>query len=183
MQFPAGTSYTGTTWNINIPNTTASNYLANYNAYQTALETQTQAVSNAQAALDQANASLTALESVARPEDIEAAQAQVDSAQGAYQAAQGMYDNNFIKAPINGTVTFVNVEVGQNATPNQTIIGMVPTSAFQMVAYVDQDFLSRLPLGTQVNVTFAEIPSTNFSARVVDTESASRWRSLMHSTK
>lgn len=173
VQFPAGTSYTGTTWNINIPNTTASNYLANYNAYQTALETQTQAVSNAQAALDQANASLTALESVARPEDIEAAQAQVDSAQGAYQAAQGMYDNNFIKAPMNGTITFVKVEVGQDATPNQTVIGMVPTSAFQMVAYVDQDFLSRLPLGTQVNVTFAEISGTTFSARVVDTESGS----------
>ena len=88
MQFPVGTSYTGTTWNINIPNTTASNYLANYNAYQTALETQTQAVSNAQAALDQANASLTALESVARPEDIEAAQAQVAAKVAAAKQSQ-----------------------------------------------------------------------------------------------
>ena len=173
LEFSSIAPYVGTSWTINIPNKNAPNYLTNYNAYQTALGTQAQTVSNAQAALDQANASLTALKSVARPEDIETAQAQVDSAQGAYQAAQSAYDNNFIKAPINGTITFVNVEVGQNATPNQTIIGMVPANAFQMVAYVDQDFLNRLPLGTQVSVTFTEIPGTTFSARVVDTESGS----------
>ena len=125
IEFPAGSSYLGTTWTINIPNTTAPNYLANYNTYQSALETQTQIVSNAQAALDQANASLTALATAARPEDVAAAQAQVDNAQGAVEIAQAAYENTIITAPADGTIVSVAIEPGQIATPNSPAVEFI----------------------------------------------------------
>jgi multidrug efflux pump subunit AcrA (membrane-fusion protein) len=125
IEFPVANSYIGTTWTINIPNTTASNYLANYNAYQTALETQTQMVSNAQATLDQANASLTALATAARPEDVAAAQAQMDNAEGAVQIAEAAYENTIITAPSDGTISSVAITPGQIAAPNAPAIEFI----------------------------------------------------------
>ena len=128
IEFPAGVSYVGTTWDINMPNQTAPNYLANYNAYQSALETKTQAVSNAQAVLDQANASLDALVASARPEDVAAAQAQVDNAQGAVQIAQAALQNTIITAPSDGTVISVIITPGQIAMPNAPAIEFISNS-------------------------------------------------------
>ena len=77
--FPSVSPYIGSTWEIDIPNTTAPNYLANYNAYQSSLTTQAQVVASAQAVLDQAKAALTQVVTAARPEDVATAQAQVDA--------------------------------------------------------------------------------------------------------
>jgi len=115
-------SYSSTAWSIDIPNTSAPNYLANYNAYQSALETKTQTIANAQAVLDQANASLTALAAAARPEDVATAQAQMNNALGAVQIAQANLQNTIIIAPADGTVTSVAITPGQIAVPNAPAI-------------------------------------------------------------
>ena len=122
IEFSSIAPYAGTTWNINIPNTNAANYLANYNAYQSALQTQSQAVANAQSALDQANASLSALVSAARPEDVATAQAQVSNAEGAVQIAEAALQNTIITAPADGTVVSVTIAPGQIAMPNAPAI-------------------------------------------------------------
>ncbi|MEI7810309.1 MAG: hypothetical protein WCI41_01990, partial [bacterium] len=53
------------------------------------------------------------------------AKAQVDSATGALQVAQGAYNNNFIYAPADGVITVVNIQNGEIASVNQTVIGMI----------------------------------------------------------
>ena len=132
--FPSVSPYVGSTWEIDIPNTNAPNYLANYNTYQSALTTQTQTIATAQAALDQANASLTQLAAAARPEDIAAAQAQEDSAEGTLQVAEAAYNNTIITAPGNGTVTAVSIAVGQIASPNAPAIELLATVPSENVA-------------------------------------------------
>ena len=122
-------SYAGSVWQIDIPNDNAPNYLVNYNAYQSALETKTQSIANAQATLDQANASLAALVSAARPEDVAMAQAQMDNAQGAVQIAQAAYENTIITAPSDGTVISVAIAPGQIAVPNAPAIEFISSDA------------------------------------------------------
>ncbi len=122
ITFPDSVSYVGTSWNISIPNKTAGNYLSNYNAYQSALETKSQAIGSAQAVLDQANASLTALVTAARPEDVAVAQAQVDNARGAVEIAQAAYMNTIITAPSDGVIISVIIAPGQIALPNAPAI-------------------------------------------------------------
>lgn len=109
-------------WIIEIPNKKASNYLTNYNAYQLALQTKNQAVDGAQAILDQANASLAALVSSARPEDVAVAQAQMNSALGSVQIAEAAYKNTIITAPSDGIVTSIVINPGQIAIPNASAI-------------------------------------------------------------
>jgi HlyD family secretion protein len=134
LLFPAGQQYSGTTWTIAIPNTLASNYLANSNAYQQALQTKTQVIAQAQAAMAQTQASLTALVAAARPEDVAQAKAQVDSALGAVQVAQGAYTNTIITAPGDGTVTTVSITPGQIAIANAPAIELYGTSTQKSVA-------------------------------------------------
>ncbi len=135
LLFPTGQAYTDDlSWTIAIPNTLAPNYLANYNAYQQALQTQTQVLAQDQAAIDQAQATLTALATAARPEDVAAAKAQVDSALGAVQIAQGAYSNTVITAPGDGKVTAVSIAPGQIAIANAPAIELYGTSTEKNVA-------------------------------------------------
>jgi len=118
IKFPSNTSINVTDWIINIPNKKAGNYLANYNAYQSALEAQTRLVSLAQASLDQANSTLALKQASARPED-------VASAFGAMQVAQGAYNNNFIYASIDGVVSVININPGEIIAANQKAISLI----------------------------------------------------------
>jgi len=111
----------GIEYNVNIPNKNAPNYNANNNAYQLALSAKEQAINGAQAALDQANASLAALVTAARPEDVTAAE-------GAVQIAQAAYENTIITAPSDGTVVSVNISPGQIAMPNAPAIEFISSN-------------------------------------------------------
>ena len=126
LQFPSNFSVTGnSTWTIAIPNTESSNYLSTYNAYQSALQTQTTATTAAQGAIDAAQANLDQKISGARIEDLAIAQAQVQSTQGALQIAQGAYNNTIITAPVDGVITNVSITAGQIATPNTPAIELL----------------------------------------------------------
>ncbi len=121
IKFTSAQTINQTKWVINIPNKKATNYLANYNAYQTALQSQKNAVALAQASLDQANSALALKVMNARPED-------VTSAEGALQIAQGAYDNDFIYAPTDGLITAVNIGAGEIAGANQRVISLIVNS-------------------------------------------------------
>jgi HlyD family secretion protein len=115
----------GIEYNVNIPNKNAPNYNANQNAYQLALTTKEQTINGAQAVLDQANASLTALVTAARPEDVATAQAQMDNAEGTVQIARAAYENTIITAPNDGTIVSVAITPGQIATANAPAIEFI----------------------------------------------------------
>ena len=116
------TPQTGIEFKIEIPNKNAVNYNTNNNAYELALQTKEQAIAGAQATLDQGSASLIALSTSARPEDVAVAQAQVDNAAGAVQIAQAAFQNTIITAPSDGTVVSVAITPGQIALPNAPAI-------------------------------------------------------------
>ena len=126
IQFPANfTVGQNNTWTVSIPNTQSPTYLTMYNAYQSALQNQTQAIALAQGAIDSAQANLDQKVAGARSEDLEIAKAQVESTNGALEMAEGAYNNTVITAPTNGKITNVSISVGQIATANTPIIELL----------------------------------------------------------
>ena len=161
--FPtASTTSQNGTWIVSIPNTAGPSYTANSTAYQSALEAQTTSVAAAQAALDKVKAA-------PRTEDLAAAQAGVESAQGALSAAQGALANDFIVAPINGTITSVNdITVGEIVSANTPAIGIISNNGFQIESYVSEKDLNMVSVGMPVTiVTDAYGPSVTFPGKVV----------------
>ena len=126
IQVPSNFTIEGNnTWTISIPNVQSASYLTYYNAYQTALQNQTEAIATAQGAVDTAQANLDQKVAGARSEDLEIAQAQVESTKGALEIAQGTYNNTIITAPVDGTITNVSITAGQIATPNTPAIELL----------------------------------------------------------
>lgn len=124
VSFPGGKSghLPNDSWTIHIPNKSGPNYTNNLNAYQLALQTKEQAITSAQATLDQTNATLTLIVTTARPEDVAVAQAQMNNAAGALQIAQAAYENTIITAPSDGTIVSVAIAPGQIAIPSAPAI-------------------------------------------------------------
>ncbi|MEJ0021602.1 MAG: efflux RND transporter periplasmic adaptor subunit [Candidatus Doudnabacteria bacterium] len=148
------------TWTVTIPNTFAPAYVPNYNAYQAALQTQTQnvtasqsAVNSAKAAEAQAEANLQLTQSAARPEDVAAAKAQIDSARANLETALSTYSKTRIIAPFNGTVTEVEAKVGQTATAGTIEISMISAQKFQAICYVSEADLGKINLNDAAQIT------------------------------
>lgn len=104
-----------TKWTVSIPNTKSATYVTNKNAYDLALTTRDQVLSQYAANLGK-NGSSSA----------NTAKAAVDSAEGVYQAAVGNYQNYLIVAPAAGTVSFVDADLkaGQSVAQNKAVISI-----------------------------------------------------------
>lgn len=157
MTFSATGSFdTGDRWIISIPNTQASTYLANLNAYQAAKQ-----------ALEQAEAALALKQAQARQPDLQAAQAQVLSAQGQVAAAQAAYNNTIIRAPSAGTITKVNTKVGEQAVASQEAMILQDVGDLHSEANVSEADIASIQVGQDVDYTFDALgPDRHFSGKV-----------------
>jgi HlyD family secretion protein len=160
IQFPAGVVYSNDTWTVLIPNTKASVYLSNLNAYNAALQAQNQATVAAQAAVDSAQQNLQLQQTPPRPEDIQAAKAQVDAASAALQTAQNNLSNDILTAPIDGVITSVDVKIGETVPgsamiPGTDVIKMISNQKLQVVAYVSEADIGKIKVGDPAIITLS----------------------------
>jgi len=164
----------GNSWTVTIPNPQASTYVANYNSYQAALQTQTSAVSTAQSAVTAAQAALDLKKAQARPADVAVAQAQILSAQGQVQAAQSAWENTNVRAPADGTVTQVDIKVGEQAAPSKEVFVLQDVGNLHIEAQVSEANIASVQPGQSVDVTFDALgPDRHFNAAVQTVNPAS----------
>jgi HlyD family secretion protein len=180
IQF-SGSVYSSDSWTITIPNTVASNYVTNYNAYQAALQTQAAAVSSAQSqianakvSLDQYKASLDLKKAQARPADIDTAQAQILAAQGQVEAAAAALENTILRAPANGTITAVDVKVGEQATAQKEAVILQDVGSLHVEANVSEANIAQIKPEQGVDLTFDALgPDRHFGGKVQTVNPAS----------
>jgi RND family efflux transporter MFP subunit len=153
IQFPTGFSDTNTRWKIKIPNTESSTYTTNYNAYQSALENERSAIASAQAVVDTRQAELSLKKAAARPADLDARRADILSAQGRLQTAQASYENTILRAPADGTITRVDVKVGEQAQPQQVVMVLQDVSNLYLEANINEANIGSIALGQPVEFT------------------------------
>lgn len=178
--FPAN-NYPGDVWEVEIPNTKASDYITNLNAYNASLETQKvsissaeSAVSSAKTALLQAEATLTAKKAEARPADVAVARAQVTSAQGQVESAQAVLENTIIRAPVGGTITKVDVKLGELANSGKEIITIQDIGNLYVEANISEANIASLSLNQMVEYTFDALGSDRkFTGKVTAIDPAS----------
>lgn len=146
----------GDRWTISIPNTQASTYLTNLNAYE-----------SAKSSLEQARAALALKQAEARPADIQAAQAQVAS-------AQAIYDNTMVRAPSDGTITRVDTRVGEQAVASQEVMILQDIGNLYAEANVSEADIASIQVGQEVDYTFDALgPDKHFKGKVLTVNPAS----------
>lgn len=150
-----------TSWTVDVPNVQSTTYLTYYNAYQAAIQTRDQTLQTAQntvyaaqSALDQANATLAQKQASARPEDVAAARAQLLSASGLVQAAEASLESTVIRAPANGTITTIDVKVGEQAAVAKTAIVLQDVENLHLEANISEANIASIKIDQEVELTF-----------------------------
>ncbi|MFA5990914.1 MAG: efflux RND transporter periplasmic adaptor subunit [Candidatus Doudnabacteria bacterium] len=159
IQFSSTSVPTNNVWTISIPNTQSSTYVTYFNAYNSALETQRSALTVAQNAVAAAQAALDLKKAQARPADLEVAQAQILSAQGQVLTAQSAFDNTMIKAPADGTITSVDIKVGELSAALKTVIILQDVGNLHVEANISEANIAALKTGQDVDITLDALGS------------------------
>jgi len=154
IKFPSTTNININDWVIEIPNKKASNYLQNYNAYQAALKGQESALSAASSLIDQRNAELSLKAAAARGSDINLAKADILSAEGQLQGAQSKYDDTIIRAPADGTITKIDVKIGELTSALKEAIVLQDVSNIYLETNINEANITNIALGMPVDINF-----------------------------
>lgn len=101
-----------------------------------------------------ARAQLEKVKAPTRREDISLAQAQVAQAQASLEAVLIQINDSIIKAPIEGTVTKVNYEVGEQAVAGKAVISMLGENNFEIEVDISEADIVKIKTGDAVALTF-----------------------------
>lgn len=153
VTFPDQSSTSVGSWTISIPNKASSNYTTNYNAYLAAKQNRDLAVSQAQSVVDARKADLDLKRAGARSADLEIAEANVVTAEGVYQNALANLEKKILRAPADGTVTRVDVKVGELAESMKPVIVVQDVGKLYIEADVNESSITNVLPGQTVEFT------------------------------
>jgi len=132
------------------------------------------AVKSAKASLNQAQASLAFKQAPARPEDIDIARAQVLSAEGAFHSAQSALNNTVLRAPANGTITQVDIKIGELAQATKEVIKLLNVGELHTEALISEADIASVAVGQSIDNTFDALgPDKHFTTMVLTVNPAS----------
>jgi len=120
----------------------------------------------ASATLDNAQAQYDLLLAGARPEQLEAAQAQVDAAQAAVEAFDVQIRKLTLTAPVDGVVLSRVIEPGEVASPGATLLVIGQLGDLTITVYVPEDRYGSIRLEQTAQVSVDSFPGQSFPATV-----------------
>ena len=134
------------------------------NSYQISLlESQ---IDLAEATLDSSRAQRDLLLEGARPEQLEAAQAQVEAAQAAVALLELQITRQTLTAPLTGVVLSRGIEPGETALPGATLVTLGQLYELTITVYVPQDRYGEIALGQEATLRVDSFPDRVFTAVV-----------------
>lgn len=157
VEFPAGFSEAvnaNDTWVVTIPNTQASTYTTNLNAYNASLQTRASAINSAQSIVSADEATLAFKKRTARPVEVDAAQADVLSAEGKMQSAAAILEDTTLRAPADGTITKVDIKVGELAQALKEVMVLQDIGNLYLEANINEANIAEIKNDQLVDVTF-----------------------------
>ncbi|MDZ4230042.1 MAG: efflux RND transporter periplasmic adaptor subunit, partial [Candidatus Veblenbacteria bacterium] len=154
VQFSStGSLFVGDTWVVVMPNSNSASYATYKAAYEAALKTQAQQVSAAERTLAEAKLRLEQVEAPAQSYDISSAEAAVESAQAALVRARGDLSDRTIVAPVSGTITRVNNQVGETTSVAQAVLVLLAEGNHEVKVQVPESDIAKLEVGQQADMT------------------------------
>lgn len=147
---------------------TASNNIRNKDIYyQTQINSANNSIASALSSLNLAKAKLKSKEAPPRDFEIESAKANVRRAQATLNRYLSDLSETVIKAPVDGTITKVNFDAGENSSASQPVISMIGESKLQIEVNVPESDITKITVGDNVEITLDAFSSTEKFAGVV----------------
>jgi HlyD family secretion protein len=109
---------------------------------------------------------LSKVRRLARPEEIQAAEARLAQAQAAVDLLEKSIADCTISAPAGGVVTHKAVEAGEFVTPGATIVTLSELDSVYVMIFVTEKELGRVRLGDAADVRIDAFPDRAFPGRI-----------------
>jgi multidrug efflux pump subunit AcrA (membrane-fusion protein) len=110
-------------------------------------------VESARRALSLAIAQLDQVKSPARYEDVASARALVDQANSTVSEINKQIDNFKIKAPIDGVITKINYEIGEQTSPTKAVVTMIGQNMFEIDVDISESDIAKIKLADKSEIT------------------------------
>ncbi len=171
-----GTISPSTTWTISIPNAKGNSYLNNLNAYNTAVQNQTDAVNKAQDSITSAQNNLSkaqlSYQGTVQPPtqaDIASAKAQITSAQAQLSNAQTAFENTILTAPFDGVIAKLSFSLGDKVTAGTAIATIITDQQVAKISLNEVD-AAKVKVGQKASLTFSAVPDLTATGKVADVD-------------
>lgn len=142
------------------------------NTAQTALTTAITATQAAAAAVAKDQKTLALEEAGSTPSAIAAQQAVVAQAQANVTALEAQLEELSLRAPVVGTVTAVNGDVGETVPMGTVVISMIPTAKLQIDVNLSEDNVGGVSVGQRARITLDAFPGAQFEGTVAKIDPA-----------
>ncbi|KJR49464.1 putative Co/Zn/Cd efflux system membrane fusion protein [Desulfosporosinus sp. I2] len=148
---------------------------------QAQLETAQTQLSAAEAQYNSAQDQLDMLTKGETKEALNVLQAQVNQAQAALDLAKTQLAYGTIVSPVSGTVSAININVGELASPGVVLLTVINVDSLYIKASLPVGFMESVKVGQEVVVKVTEIPDKEFSGKVsfIDPVIDSRSKSVL----
>ena len=141
---------------------TIAGYQASVNTGRAGVSAALIALTAADTAAQSAAGSLTLAQAGATTNSLDAQKAQVDAAQAAVDAAQVAASETVITAPVSGTITVQNANLGETVVPGVPLVSLIADGKFEADAAVSQNDIGNVRLGASAPATFDAYPGVTF---------------------
>lgn len=120
----------------------------------------------AESRVEAAAAQLQKLESLPRPREVEAMEAQLAEAQAGVKRLERRLEDAELRAPRSGTITTVAREEGEYLTPGTPLFTLADLSQVYLTIFVPEPQLGRISLGQQAEISVDGMPERSFTGEV-----------------
>ncbi|MHB8660549.1 MAG: efflux RND transporter periplasmic adaptor subunit [Minisyncoccota bacterium] len=151
---------------------TVVGYQTNVNAGRLNVSGALSTLISADTAYKAAAGALTLAQAGATENDITAQKAAVDAAQASVDAAAAAAAQTIIAAPISGTITAQNANLGETVVPGVPLVSMIADGKYEADAQVSETDIAKVKADDAVEATFAAYPGVTFAATVTTVDPA-----------
>jgi HlyD family secretion protein len=123
-------------------------------AYESAVKARDTAMATLQSVINQRQAELDIKQASARTSDLDLAKADILSAQGSLESANSKYENTLLRAPGSGTITSVDIKLGELAVSQKQVMVLQDISSLYLEANINEANIAIIKIGHPVKITY-----------------------------
>lgn len=142
------------------------------NTASTNLTTLQNSIASYKNVLKRAQDALALKTSVARPEDIGYYASQVEQAKANVNLYQSQLNDNYLRSPIDGKVTQVNIKRGETVSPSESAINLLSLEPFQIKVDIYEQDIVNVKVGDSVKINLVAFPKQTFNGKVLSIDPA-----------
>ena len=120
----------------------------------------------AQAQLKSAQENLTKLKNLARPEEIQQAEANLDRQTAAAKLLKKSINDSYVQSPINGVIVNKFFEKGETVTQMSSLFKVSDLRTVDLIIYISEEELGKVKLGQTADVSVDAYPDKKYSGKI-----------------